>query len=241
MAGCSGSSESDAARQGHPGTISIVDIPSMDIGRERAAKRFTAATTTTLPSFITHRTPVNSTSMFGADRPRRRRGRRDSRARPGRRSSMSKQLGRGRRGGRERLRGRHARLHEPPELARVLAEHRIDGVGSHPSFTPALTARRDGLEVALDVVLAARRPIRREAELVLRVDVVAIVIDGRHPHRAALHHLRERLVVDIGAVLDRVGAGADRVAHAGWRRRSGSRPSCPARARRRRSLSSRRK
>ncbi len=83
-----------------------------------------------------------------------------------------------------------------------------------PSFTPARTARRTRLEVSLDVVLERRDGLRSEAVLVSRVDVVAIVIDRRHPHRAAAHHLRERVVIQIDAVLDRVGAGTHGVANA---------------------------
>ena len=40
------------------------------------------------------------------------------------------------------------------------------------------------------------------------------MIDGRHPHRAAPRHLGKRLVVHVGAVLDRIRAGANRIAHA---------------------------
>jgi hypothetical protein len=40
------------------------------------------------------------------------------------------------------------------------------------------------------------------------------VIDGRHPHDAALHHVLQRLIVHIRAVLDGVRAGANGIAHA---------------------------
>ncbi len=49
--------------------------------------------------------------------------------------------------------------------------------------------------------------------LVSGVDVVTVVIDGRHPHEATRHHVGQRLVVHVGAVLDRVRARADRVSH----------------------------
>ena len=110
-----------------------------------------------------------------------------------------------------------------------------------PIFTPAFTARRVDSRLRCDVVLQRRHRLRREPVLVLRVDVVAVVIDRRHPHRAALHHLRDRLVVHIDAVLDRIRAGAHRVAARRTARTSGSRPCCPARARCRRSPSSRRR
>ena len=40
------------------------------------------------------------------------------------------------------------------------------------------------------------------------------MIDRRHPYRAALDHLGQRLVVELDPVLDRVGAGAHGVLHA---------------------------
>ena len=47
------------------------------------------------------------------------------------------------------------------------------------------------------------------------VDVVAIVIDGRYPHRAPLDHLRQGLVIELDAVLDGIGASAHRILHTG--------------------------
>ena len=43
----------------------------------------------------------------------------------------------------------------------------------------------------------------------------AVVIDRRHPDRAALHHLSNRLVVQFDAVFYRVRTGANSVFHAG--------------------------
>jgi hypothetical protein len=40
------------------------------------------------------------------------------------------------------------------------------------------------------------------------------VIDSRHPHCSTLHHFRQRLIVNIGAMLDGVGAGPDRIGDA---------------------------
>ena len=82
-----------------------------------------------------------------------------------------------------------ASSHDEPERARACsARHRVTASEPIPSFT---SARKRGrrLQVLLDVGLERWNRLGREAELVLRVDVVAVVIDGRHPDRAALHHV----------------------------------------------------
>src|SRR4029453_11611936 len=88
----------------------------------------------------------------------------------------------------ERLRWRHARFDQPLELARVLAEHRIDGVRSHSNLDTQLHALCDRRKIALDVVLERAFDSGSEAEFILRVDVVAIVIDGWAPHEAPRSH-----------------------------------------------------
>jgi hypothetical protein len=50
--------------------------------------------------------------------------------------------------------------------------------------------------------------------LVLRIHVIAVVIDRGHPDRALRPHGRKRLVVDVNAMLDGVRARAYRIADA---------------------------
>jgi hypothetical protein len=68
------------------------------------------------------------------------------------------------------------------------------------SRTPALNARR--VEILLDVLLQRRNGLGGEPVFVPGIDVIPVVIDGRHPDRALLCHQRQRLVVELDAVFD---------------------------------------
>src|ERR1019366_9275688 len=57
----------------------------------------------------------------------------------------------------ERVERRHAGLHQGPELARVLAEHHLHGVGAHREFHAGLDGAARGLEVARAIRVQAAR------------------------------------------------------------------------------------
>ena len=129
--------------------------------------------------------------------------------------AMAEQRGRNRRRGGERLRRRHAGLDEPAELARVLAEHRVDGVGSHPDLHARLERAARGLEVLLDVRLQRRESCRARSRIRLSRRRSSGCDRSSAPRPCRARHVGDRLVVQIDAVLDRIGAGAHGVFHAG--------------------------
>ena len=105
-------------------------------------------------------------------------------------------------------------LHEPSELARVLAEHVNTASDPMPIFTPALNARRAVSKLRKPERVERGDLLRRVAEVLRVLGVVAVVIDRRDVERPATRHLGERRVVEIDRVLERVRAGAHGVASA---------------------------
>ena len=78
----------------------------------------------------------------------------------------------------------------------------------------ALDGTSRGVKVLFDVVPERRNGVGRESVLVFRVHVVPIVIDRRHPDGTPFHHFRQRLIVELDAVLDRIGSCPHGVLHA---------------------------
>ena len=79
--------------------------------------------------------------------------------------------------------------------------------------TPVLCAA-GCIQVALQVGLQPFRDVRAIAELFARVSVVTIVVDRGNVESLPPGHLRQGLVIQVGCVFDRIGAGSHGVARA---------------------------
>src|SRR5258708_1716202 len=127
---------------------------------------------------------------------------------------MAEQFGGVGGGGAQGLLGSHACFDEPAEFAGVFPKHGVDGVGAHGEFHAGFVGFARGFEIAFDKRFRFFLETIRVANLLPVVQVVAIVINGRHIKRAALGHFLDGGVVHVGGMFERVGAGANGVAGA---------------------------
>ena len=98
----------------------------------------------------------------------------------------------------------------------VQAEGGVDGIGADEHARAGSVGLLRRGEIALDVVAQVLLRLGREVvHVVGAVDIMLIVIDGRHVPDALAHQFGDGGVVHVGGVFERVGPGANGVARAG--------------------------